>query len=131
MAQLGPEPQLASDVATLLNRTSQQVGPTRSQLIDKGLLYTSNHGYAAPSLCRFSISSCFEQFLISVSRSCVTAGAGTQPELVRPWPNPIIAEVCLAASGGHPGGSFVPSALKIRRVFSQTPQVKPHGSQEL
>jgi hypothetical protein len=53
MAQLGPEPQLASDVATLLNRTSQQVSPTRSQLIDKGLLYTPNHGYAAFTVPHF------------------------------------------------------------------------------
>lgn len=56
MAQLGREPQLASDVAALLNRTSQQVSPTRSQLIDKGLLYTPNHGYAAftvPHLDKF------------------------------------------------------------------------------
>lgn len=58
MAQLGPEPQLASDVATLLNRTSQQVGPTRSQLIDKGLLYTPNHGYAA-----FTVPH-FDQFML-------------------------------------------------------------------
>ncbi|WP_324642407.1 ATP-binding protein [Pseudarthrobacter sp. LT1] len=53
MAQLGPEPQLASDVAALLNRTSQQVSPTRSQLIDKGLLYTPNHGYAAFTVPHF------------------------------------------------------------------------------
>ena len=29
MAELGSGPQLAGDVAALLNRTSQQVGPTR------------------------------------------------------------------------------------------------------
>ncbi|MCD4849672.1 ATP-binding protein [Arthrobacter sp. AK01] len=58
MAELGPEPQLANDVATLLNRTSQQVGPTRSQLIDKGLLYTPNHGYAA-----FTVPH-FDQFML-------------------------------------------------------------------
>lgn len=58
MAQLGSEPQLANDVATLLNRTSQQCGPTRSQLINKGLLYTPSHGYAA-----FTVPY-FDQFML-------------------------------------------------------------------
>ena len=53
MAELGPEPQLAGRVAELLNRTSQQCGPTRKQLIDKGLLYTTDHGYAAFTVPRF------------------------------------------------------------------------------
>lgn len=53
MAELGPEPQLAGDVAQLLGRTSQQVGPTRSQLIEKGLLYTPSHGYAAFTVPHF------------------------------------------------------------------------------
>ncbi len=53
MAELGPEPQLAGDVARLLDRTSQQCGPTRSQLIEKGLLYTPNHGYAAFTVPHF------------------------------------------------------------------------------
>ena len=47
MAELGPDPQPASKVAELLNRTSQQCGGTRKQLIDKGLLYTPDYGYAA------------------------------------------------------------------------------------
>ncbi len=58
MAELGPEPQLASDVAPLLNRTSNQCGPTRSGLIDKGLLYTPLHGYAA-----FTVPQ-FDQFML-------------------------------------------------------------------
>jgi hypothetical protein len=53
MAELGPEPQLAGDVAKLLERTSQQCGPTRSQLIEKGLLYTPSHGYAAFTVPHF------------------------------------------------------------------------------
>jgi len=47
MAELGPEPQKAADVARLLNRDSTQVGPTRAELIEMGLLYTPDHGYAA------------------------------------------------------------------------------------
>ena len=47
MAELGSEPQKAADVASLMNRESSQVAPIRSQLIDMGLLYTPQHGYAA------------------------------------------------------------------------------------
>lgn len=47
MAELGPEPQKASDVARLLERDSTQLGPTRAELIEMGLLYTPEHGYAA------------------------------------------------------------------------------------
>lgn len=53
MAELGPDPQSAADVAALLDRTSQQCGPTRSQLIEKGLLYTPSHGYAAFTVPHF------------------------------------------------------------------------------
>ena len=53
MAELGPEAQLASTVAELLNRTSPECGPTRKQLIDKGLLYTTDHGYAAFTVPKF------------------------------------------------------------------------------
>ncbi|MHA3683432.1 hypothetical protein ACXR2W_04170 [Leucobacter sp. HY1908] len=47
MAQLGPEPQKAADVARVMGRDSSQLGPTRAELIDMGLLYTPEHGYAA------------------------------------------------------------------------------------
>ncbi len=57
MAELGPEPQLAGDVARLSNRTSQQCAPTRSGLIEKGLLFRPHHGYAA-----FTVPH-FDQFL--------------------------------------------------------------------
>jgi hypothetical protein len=53
MAELGPEPQQAKDVAVLLDRTSEQMGPTRSRLIDKGLLYTPGHGLAAFTVPQF------------------------------------------------------------------------------
>ncbi|WP_307861214.1 ATP-binding protein [Microbacterium maritypicum] len=47
MAELGPEPQKASEVARVMGRESTQLGPTRAELIDIGLLYTPEHGYAA------------------------------------------------------------------------------------
>ncbi|WP_066586623.1 ATP-binding protein [Cellulomonas timonensis] len=47
MAELGPEAQKASEVARIMNRESTQLGPTRAELIDMGLLYTPEHGYAA------------------------------------------------------------------------------------
>jgi hypothetical protein len=53
MAELGPDPQLAGEVARLLNRSSVQCGPTRSGLIEKGLLYTPSHGYAAFTVPHF------------------------------------------------------------------------------
>lgn len=53
MAELGPDPQAAGDVAAVLHRTSQQVGPTRARLIDKGLLYTPRYGYAAFTVPQF------------------------------------------------------------------------------
>jgi hypothetical protein len=58
MAQLGPEPQKAADVARLLGRDSTQVGPTRAELIEMGLLYTPEHGYAA-----FTVPD-FDKFMI-------------------------------------------------------------------
>ena len=53
MAELGSDPQPAKDVAGLLGRTSEQLGPTRSRLIDKGLLYTPGHGLAAFTVPQF------------------------------------------------------------------------------
>ena len=53
MAELGPDPQKAIDVASLLRRTSQQLGPTRSRLIEKGLLYTPGFGLAAFTVPQF------------------------------------------------------------------------------
>lgn len=53
VAELGPGPQPAGAVAALLQRTSQQCGPTRARLIDKGLLYTSSYGHAAFTVPQF------------------------------------------------------------------------------
>jgi hypothetical protein len=53
MAELGPEPQKAADVAHVMNRTSPQVAPTRAELISMGLLYTPEHGYAAFTVPHF------------------------------------------------------------------------------
>lgn len=58
MAELGPNPQTASDVAALLDRESSQLGPTRAQLINMGLLYTPAHGSAA-----FTVPQ-FDQFML-------------------------------------------------------------------
>src|SRR6185437_3709597 len=43
-AELGPGSHAAGDVAAVLGRTSEQLGPTRARLIDKGLIYTTGHG---------------------------------------------------------------------------------------
>jgi AAA ATPase domain len=53
MAELGPDPQRAGDVADLIGRTSEQLGPTRSRLIEKGLLYTPGYGLAAFTVPQF------------------------------------------------------------------------------
>ncbi|MDP5228723.1 MULTISPECIES: ATP-binding protein [Arthrobacter] len=53
MAELGPEPQKASDVASLMGRESSQLGQTRAELISMGLLYTPSHGYAAFTVPHF------------------------------------------------------------------------------
>ena len=53
MAELGAEPQAAKDVAKLMGRRSEQLGPTRSRLIEKGLLYTPSHGLAAFTVPQF------------------------------------------------------------------------------
>jgi hypothetical protein len=58
MAELGPSAQKASDVADVMNRTSTNLGPTRAELINMGLLYTPQHGYAAftvPHFDRFMV----------------------------------------------------------------------------
>ncbi|MFJ1513613.1 ATP-binding protein [Cellulosimicrobium funkei] len=67
MAELGPNPQKAADVAAVLRRESTQLGPTRAELIDMGLLYTPQHGYAA-----FTVPH-FDKFMLRV-----------MPELVIP-----------------------------------------------
>jgi len=53
MAEFGGDVQRTSDVAERLGRTSSQVAPTRAELINMGLLYTPQHGYAAFTVPQF------------------------------------------------------------------------------
>ncbi len=53
MAELGPGDQTAGDVASVMGRTSEQLGPTRARLIEKGLLYTTGHGRGAFTVPQF------------------------------------------------------------------------------
>jgi hypothetical protein len=53
MAELGPDAQKASDVAETMGRTSENLAPTRAELINIGLLYTPQHGYAAFTVPHF------------------------------------------------------------------------------
>lgn len=53
MAELGPEPQKAADVAAKLGKASSQVAPFRAELIGMGLLYTPQHGYASFTVPHF------------------------------------------------------------------------------
>ncbi|AHL77565.1 ATPase AAA [Stutzerimonas stutzeri] len=47
MASLGEGPHRSSDIATRLDRTSQSLGPIRSSLIGKGMIWSPNHGDTA------------------------------------------------------------------------------------
>ena len=53
MASLGPGPHKASAVADALDSTSARLAPTRSRLIEKGLLYTPGYGLAAFTVPQF------------------------------------------------------------------------------
>lgn len=55
MAELGPEAQKAADVAALLGRKSPQIAPVRAELINMGLLYTPEHGFAAFTVPHFDL----------------------------------------------------------------------------
>ncbi|HEX3927898.1 MAG TPA: AAA family ATPase [Gemmatimonadales bacterium] len=47
MAELGPDAHRSGDVAQLLGRTSQSLGPTRGKLISKGMVWSPGHGDTA------------------------------------------------------------------------------------
>jgi hypothetical protein len=47
MAELGPGPHRSGDIATCLKRGVTSLGPTRNQLIAKGMIWSPNHGDAA------------------------------------------------------------------------------------
>lgn len=44
MATLGPGPHRSGDIAAELERSVQSLGPTRSTLIEKGMIWSPNHG---------------------------------------------------------------------------------------
>jgi len=47
MAELGGGPHRTGDVADILKRTSQSLAPTRAKLIEKGMIWSPNHGNTA------------------------------------------------------------------------------------
>ena len=47
MAELGPGPHRSGDIAAVLDRGVSSFGPTRSQLIVKGMIWSPNHGDTA------------------------------------------------------------------------------------
>jgi hypothetical protein len=47
MAELGPGPHRSGDIAEMLERTVTSLGPTRSQLISKGMVWSPSHGDTA------------------------------------------------------------------------------------
>ena len=47
MAQLGPGPHRSGDISDQLNREVTSLGPTRSQLIAKGMIWSPSHGDTA------------------------------------------------------------------------------------
>lgn len=47
MAQLGPGPHRSSDIAEQLDRAVTSLGPTRNQLIAKGMIWSPSHGDTA------------------------------------------------------------------------------------
>jgi hypothetical protein len=60
MAELGPGPHRSGDIAELLGRPVTSLGPTRAQLIAKGMIYSPNHGdtdFTVPL---------FDQFMVRV-----------------------------------------------------------------
>jgi hypothetical protein len=47
MAELGPGPHRSGDISTVLERKVTALGPTRNQLISKGMIWSPNHGDTA------------------------------------------------------------------------------------
>jgi hypothetical protein len=54
MAQLGPGPYRSSDIAAALGETPQSLGPRRSQIISKGMIYSPSHGDIAFTVPMFN-----------------------------------------------------------------------------
>jgi AAA ATPase domain len=56
MAELGPGEQTAGEIAAILGRSSEQLGPTRARLIEKGLIYATGRGrgeFTVPQFDRY------------------------------------------------------------------------------
>ena len=53
MAELGPGPHRSGEIAAVLNRPVTSVGPTRSHLTAKGLIWSPGHGETAFAVPRF------------------------------------------------------------------------------
>jgi hypothetical protein len=53
MVELGPGEQTAGEVAAVTHRATEQLGPPRARLIDKGLRYTTGHGRGAFTVPQF------------------------------------------------------------------------------
>lgn len=47
MAELGPGPHRSGDISNVLHRKVTALGPTRNQLISKGMIWSPNHGDTA------------------------------------------------------------------------------------
>lgn len=54
MAQLGAGPYRSSDIAAALKETHQSLGPRRSQIISKGMIYSPSHGDIAFTVPMFN-----------------------------------------------------------------------------
>lgn len=54
MAELGAGPYRSSDIASALGETHQSLGPRRSQIINKGMIYSPSHGDIAFTVPMFN-----------------------------------------------------------------------------
>lgn len=60
MAGLGPGPHRSGDIADVLDRKVQSTGPVRSKLIEKGMIFSPNHGDTA-----FTVP-LFDEFMLRI-----------------------------------------------------------------
>ena len=60
MAQLGQGPHRSGDIASVLDRAVTSLAPTRSQLINKGMIWSPNHGDTA-----FTVPM-FDEFMVRI-----------------------------------------------------------------
>ncbi|WP_049622321.1 ATP-binding protein [Frateuria defendens] len=58
MAELGPGPHRSGDIATVLDRKVTALGPTRNQLISKGMIWSPSHGDTAFTVPMFDEFMC-------------------------------------------------------------------------